>query len=131
VKTSKNQSNQQPAGPDVKFRTCPLWDQSVSEKARENPGLGQKIVEFQKAKTANKLAPFGSKDVPFKHGDLKGFNHTHLTHDLSLIYAMHSSNPTLIDLYGIFSHDELGTGQPINIKRQTSISKKFRNQSFN
>lgn len=88
-------------------------------------------MDFYKAKTENKLAPFGGSDKLFKgYGHFAGLRHAHLTQDLSIVYSLNGSNPTVIDLYGIFSHGELGTGQPANMNRQKSIAKKFGNMTF-
>jgi mRNA-degrading endonuclease YafQ of YafQ-DinJ toxin-antitoxin module len=132
VKTLKKPNQQQQAkGPDVEFQTCDLYNETTAEKSRAYPGLSQKISDFLKSKFENKLAPFGSSDKAFRSdGHFAGLKHAHLTPDLSMVYSIHSSNPTLIDLYGIFSHDELGTGQPPNINRQKSLGKRFRNQTF-
>ena len=73
------------------------------------------------------LEPFGPTDQPFSaHGILKhavsgeNMKHAHLTHDISILYTM-QGQPPLIKLYGIFSHDELGTGQPPKIKDQKRV----------
>lgn len=124
------QSGQQKA-PDVVIRTCPLFKESYAEKSKGNPVLEQKLVEFRRSKLANKLQPFGSSDKPFKSfGVFEGLRHAHLNADVSIVYSIHGSNPSIIDLYGLFSHDELGTGQPVNIKRQKSMDKKFSSQTF-
>lgn len=131
-KSNKNNPKQQAqAGPDVVFRDCKLFNETAAQKFRENPGLAKKLIDFQEAKTKDKMAPFGANDKPFKSfGFFAGFRHAHLNSDLSLIYSIHGANPTVIDLYGIFSHDEIGTGQPANIKRQKAVSQQVRNQVF-
>lgn len=116
---------------DPKFRTCDLFNETFTQKSRDYPVIGAKFQEFRAAKSANKLAPFGSSDKPFKSfGVFEGLKHAHLTGDVSVVYSIHGSNPSLIDLYGVFSHDELGTGQPVNIKRQKSMDKKLSSQTF-
>jgi hypothetical protein len=56
--------------------------------------------------------------------------HAHLSHDISVFYTVSGSNPTLIKLYAIMTHDEAGIGQPINYKKQKGVAKKMANQVF-
>lgn len=115
----------------VKFRTCDLFDRTAAAKFQENQTLVSKFEEFQKHKANNPVLPFGSSDKMFRgDGFFRGLKHAHLSHDISVIYSISGKNPTLIDLYGLFSHDDLGTGNPPNLKRQKSLSKRLSNQTF-
>lgn len=81
------------------------------------------------------MQPFGASDKLFKPDGnfgkkVKGIAHAHLTHDISIVYALSGRNPHIIRLWGFFSHDDLGTGQPPNDKIQKSMATKFDNQSF-
>jgi mRNA-degrading endonuclease YafQ of YafQ-DinJ toxin-antitoxin module len=108
-----------------------LFNETLGKKSQGNPVIPQKTDDFQKSKAANKLEAFGSSDKPFKSfGVFEGLRHAHLTGDISMVYSIHGSNPSVIDLYGLFSHDDLGVGQPVNIKRQKSMDKKFKSQTF-
>ena len=115
----------------VLFQTCSLWQETVQEKTQQRPVLADKIRDFLLAKEANPTQPFGSSDYAFSHilGDL-GLRHAKVTPDWSLLYTVSGRNPTIIKLYGVFSHDELGTGQPANIKRQKNMKQQFSNQTF-
>jgi mRNA-degrading endonuclease YafQ of YafQ-DinJ toxin-antitoxin module len=91
-----------------------------------------KIVDFIRFKSEHPLELYGSKDRAFANeGNLRGFIHAGLTFDVSIVYkiGMVGGKRTL-DLYGVFSHDELGTGQPRNINRQRSAGEKLRNQEM-
>jgi mRNA-degrading endonuclease YafQ of YafQ-DinJ toxin-antitoxin module len=113
----------------VKFRQCELFRQTLAKHKQE---VSAKLQEFIKQKSADPMSRFGAKDQHFVAGVLRdsGLIHAHLTHDISILYKRHGKNPTLIDLYAIASHDELGTGQPANLKKQKSIVKVASNQEF-
>lgn len=82
-------------------------------------------------KSKDPMEKFGSKDQHFVGGgplSASKLIHAHLTHDISLLYKRSGRNPTVIDLYAIVTHDELGTGQPPNLKLQKTIAKKVDGQ---
>ena len=54
----------------------------------------------------------------------------HLTQDISVFYTIEGRNPTVIKLFGVFSHADSGTGTPSNIKRQQAVGKQMKNQVF-
>lgn len=119
----------------VAFRVSDLYKETLISKARAYPVVGQKMQDFRTFKSQNPLQPFGSSDKPFTGGGnfsvtVPGLRHAHLTHDIMVVYRISGRDPTLIDLYGIFSHDELGIGQPPNIKRQKAQAKRMSNQHF-
>lgn len=105
----------------VQFRRAPLFNQTLA-KHKEVAG---KIEEFIKFKTGDPLGRFGKKDQHFIGGILKdtGLIHTHLTGDISLLYKRSGKNPMIIDLIAVLTHDELGTGQPANMKQQKKMAK--------
>lgn len=120
--------------PQIVFLPCKLF----AETASKYPTLtakGGKLEEFYKAKIENINGIFGSTDKAFKSkgqfgSALPGIKHAHLTHDISIVYRISGRNPHIVELFGLFSHDALGTGQPENIKRQKSMAKVFSNQEF-
>jgi mRNA-degrading endonuclease YafQ of YafQ-DinJ toxin-antitoxin module len=113
------------------FRTCDLFNETMTARSEGNPILPQKLEEFQASKIKEKTSPYGGADRPFaSNGQFAGFKHAHLTHDVSVVYKMHSSNPTLIDLYGVFTHDDLGTGTPPARRTQANMLKRFNRQEF-
>lgn len=119
----------------VVFRTSELYRETLVEKSRAYPVIAQKLQDFRKFKTENPLQPFGGSDKPFIGSGIfaatiSGLRHAHLTHDIMIVYTISGRNPTVFDLYGVFSHDELGIGQPVNIKRQKSAAKRMSNQTF-
>ena len=119
----------------VVFRTCELYRETLVEKSRSYPVIVQKLQEFRQFKTQNPLQPYGGSDKPFVGGGIfssviSGLRHAHLTHDIMIVYTIGGRNPTMFDLYGVFSHDDLGIGQPDHKKRQKIAAKRMSNQIF-
>jgi hypothetical protein len=119
----------------VVFRTSDLYRATLVDKARAYPIIGQKMQEFGKFKSENPLQQYGSSDKPFQsvghfNRVASSLRHAHLTHDIMVVYTISGRNPTVFDLYGIFSHDELGIGQPANINRQKSQARRLAGQQF-
>jgi hypothetical protein len=111
------------------FRMCKLHLETLAE----HPGLVNTITTWMTAKAAAPTSLVG-KDTPFIStgpiGKL-GLNirHAHITQDIAICYRVHSK-PTLIDLYGVFTHKALGTGDAANIRMQQQMAKRFKNQTF-
>jgi mRNA-degrading endonuclease YafQ of YafQ-DinJ toxin-antitoxin module len=94
-----------------------LYNETLSNYSK-NQRVLERLKEFITHKRNNPTQNFGTKDQLFSSdGILKSavnnesMKHAHLTHDVSILYTI-QGRPPLIKLYGIFSHDELGTGQP-------------------
>lgn len=101
----------------------------------EYPQLIDKLGEFLRAKVGDFNTRFGASDKPFASGGnynnaVPGIKHAHLNSDVSVVYNIHGANPRFLDLYGLFSHADLGTGQPPNMKKQKSRAKAFSNEKF-
>lgn len=78
------------------------------------------------------MASYGSSDKPFQPKGNFGtkiprISHAHITHDTSIVYRVVDNT---IYLYGFYTHDELGTGQPDNKLRQKSMATRFSNMKF-
>lgn len=121
----------------VKFRRCPLFTETLQEKlGKGGQQLADRLADFLKIKEQDPMQRFSSKDAPFSSDGILKYAipnetlmHSHLLHDLNILYTIQGKNPTVIKLYGVFTHDELGTGQPPNVKRQKQISQKLSNQA--
>jgi mRNA-degrading endonuclease YafQ of YafQ-DinJ toxin-antitoxin module len=114
----------------VVFRRGSLFDRTLRAHSAR---VGARLEEFFRVKLQDPLARFGKLDQHFTgDGPLAktGLLHAHLTHDISLIYRRHGRAPTYIDLYAVASHDELGTGQPANRKRQKINAALWDKQEF-
>ena len=117
------------------FQVSPLFRQTFVEKSKNNPVLADKLDQFVKYKTASPYQMFGSNDKPFRAGGffsnaVPKIKHAHLTHDISVVYTVEPGPKPIIRLYGLFSHDDLGTGTPSNINRQKSMAAQFARQAF-
>lgn len=113
--------------PTVAILICDLFIESY--KARSTvPGVKDRLKEFITQKMANPTAKFGKDDKPFV--DVIPATHAKLTSNISIVYTLSGANPKLIKLYGVFTHDDIGTGQPPNQKRQKNIAAKMSNQTF-
>ena len=120
---------------DVEIKVCPLFVQTFKEKVHGNPAVDKKYKEFKSIKTQNPLQSYGAKDYPMiAQGPIgkliPGMRHAHLTSDISVFYTIEGRDPTIIKLYGVFSHQDVGTGQPANPKRQKSAGQQMVNQQF-
>lgn len=121
----------------AKFLTCPLFTETLKEKlAQYGNQLASKYEEFLRIKQQDPMQKFSSKDAPFSSDGILKYAipnetllHAHLMHDINILYTLKGRNPTEIKLYGIFTHDEIGTGQPPNLKRQKQITKQLANQT--
>lgn len=77
---------------------------------------------------------YGDNDKKFKTTGnfgtrLPGISHAHLTHNLSIVYRIDRENETL-NLYGVYSHDDIGTGNPPNVQRQQQMSTRWTNMNL-
>lgn len=114
----------------VEFVKSSIFNDTVAAKVKQAPQLNTKLQEFMKFKLQDPTQSWGSKDKPFGgkgpiHQAMPKLRYTHLTHDIILFYTMEGRDPVTIKLYGIFSHDDIGIGQPMNIKKQKSTMQKL------
>ena len=114
----------------VVFEYGPLWEESLASAIKDTGNILQKVKEFKNFKEKNPLAPFGANDKPFTAtGIYKQYLpkalKAHLTTDISIVYELSGRNPTKIKLYGVFTHADMGTGQPPNIKIQKNMAKRL------
>jgi hypothetical protein len=113
----------------VQFRRCKLFDQTLAT----HQNVTSKLQEFIAFKTNDPMGRFGKKDQHFISGGIlvqTGLIHAHLTGDISILYKRSGRDPVIIDLVAILTHDELGTGQPPNIKQQKKMVKTLTSQTF-
>jgi hypothetical protein len=121
--------------PAVVFKSCEEFVNTLAKWGRGNAALIQKLQEFHKTKEASPMQPFGKNDSRLiATGPLgravEGLRHAHLSQDLSIFYTLGGSNPHIIYQYGIYSHNESGTGNSQNIKVQKNLGKRMANQQF-
>jgi mRNA-degrading endonuclease YafQ of YafQ-DinJ toxin-antitoxin module len=82
----------------------------------------------QKLKTPLQLVGY---DKPFRGGgNYSGLSHAHMGQDVSIVYKLEGKEPRKLKLYGFFSHEDLGTGQPPKQKIQQKTGKRLKTQVF-
>lgn len=124
---------QEGLGRDKPFMRGDLYNATYTVKVQPYPAIRKKFRDFMELKRANPMAPFGSSDKSFSsdgifNSVIPGLRHAHITFDLSIVYKLIGNQ---IYLYGFFTHDDLGTGQPRNINRQKNAAKRLSQQNFN
>lgn len=107
------------------FKTCKLYEKTLS---KQDKLIKSKLKDFMAAKSSNPRAKFGSSDYAFSStGNFAGLWHAKLSFDNSIVYKIEGD---VCYLYGVFSHDESGTGTPPNKNKQTALGTKLKNQQF-
>lgn len=114
----------------VTFRRCELYKETYMSRIKPYPALKNKLRQFMEVKRNNPQQQFGASDKPFISAGfftatIPGIKHAHLTFDLSIVYKVDGS---VITLYGMFTHDDLGTGQPANMRKQKSMAQRLANE---
>lgn len=112
--------------PNVMIRTTDMCRSTLQKYARDKRVL-QSFRAFIEWKRGNPIQAFGSRDYKFKAGELKGIPHATLNNDVCVVYEVSGSNPHVIVIHGLFSHDDLGTGNPARPRLQTKAASAFRN----
>jgi len=124
----ENSWNLNESNNNVQILTCPLFDETMKKHGK----LTDRLNAFINFKKQNPIAQFGKGDtmlgVPASPYGGLNLRHAHLTRDLSIVYTIEGKNPTIIKLFGIFGHDDLGTGTPMKLKTMSSMANKLHNQ---
>ena len=102
--------------------------------------LIDKLIEFVKHKEqypynggiSNDMPGFGSSDKRFRSDgnfgtQIRNIAHAHLTDNISVVYLITGDK---LNIYGVYTHDVMGTGQPPNINRQKQIATRWSNLDF-
>jgi hypothetical protein len=124
------------AGPDSELA------RTLNKFSSQKDTLKKELIQFINFKNQHpfngslpgKIPGFGDSDKKFRSGgkfdsQLPNLSHAHLTHNLSIVYYLDRETQTL-RLYGIYSHDDLGTGNPPNTNRQIQMGQRFANMKF-
>lgn len=123
----------------VIVKTSNLFNETLSKKILSgNKKVADRVADFLKVKKENPMQPFGKDDLAFVGNNpvLKNaipgetLIHAKLTADISIVYSVSGRDPWILKLYGIFTHDELGTGQPQNIRRMKQAAARITNTVF-
>lgn len=78
---------------------------------------------------SNEKPGFGGSDKKFRADGnfgtrIRNVAHAHLTDDISVAYLVDGDQ---LNIYGVYTHDALGTGQPANINRQKQVATRWSN----
>ena len=107
-----------------------ILSEIFEETEKRHHVVADKVDEFVKVKSINPTQRFGASDTRFNPdgplGKLK-ISHAHLSQDISILYRIAGSPPTIYVL-GLFSHKETGTSGTANVKKQKSTATTFRNE---
>ncbi len=124
------------AGPDSEL--AKTLDRYPDQKDRLKKQLGA-FIKWKNEHPVNgsipgKMPGFGDSDKKFRSGGnfdnrMPNIAHAHLTHNLSIVYYVDRETNTL-RLYGVYSHDDIGTGSPPNINRQQQMATRWTNMRF-
>lgn len=107
--------------------TGPDFDATFRKHAAR---VGHIFPNWLKAKLNEPLKLIGN-DKPFSGGGhYAGLSHAHLGGDVSIVYKLEGKDPRKLKLFGFYSHDELGTGQPAKQKIQQKVSRRLTTQVF-
>lgn len=91
-------------------------------KYKDNAAVLTGLRNFVAQKRDAPLQAYGGKDYPFiGSGPLRGYIHAGITRDISIIYTISGRDPHVLKLYGLYSHNEIGTGTP----NRPAVSKKM------
>lgn len=98
---------------------------------QKHSSLTDKLALFIETKKSNPMQRFSGSDKKFVKSTPLGkldINHAHLNHDVSVLYKIHGSPPTLY-IYGLFSHDESGTdASKSSTNAQRSLTSRIKNE---
>lgn len=118
--------------PETIFRRCNSYLETYIDKVRPYNSIRSKFRDFMELKRWNPTVNFGKSDKPFTSDAfyaraVPGLRHAHITFDLSILYKIVNNE---LWLYGFYTHDELGTGQPSNIRKQSSMASYFAHKTI-
>lgn len=113
--------------------------QKTYSKIAQRPSALTKFEMFRRMRSSPETltTPLGSSDKLFTPDSplgksVPGLRHIHITHDISLVYRIHGSSPTYVDLYGFYTHDDLGSAPGGGSKPRTlsKMATQFSNEVF-
>lgn len=113
------------------FRRCDSYKQTYLQKVKPYDSVRRKFADFMELKRWNPTQPFGKSDKLFLGTGffiraVPNLKHAHITQDLSIVYKLDGGT---IWLYGFYTHDELGTGQPPNKRIQDAMATRIANKT--
>lgn len=96
----------------VRFVGSDTYFETLNKYGRDAQVL-QALRNFIAFKRENPLQQAGGKDRPYiGSGPLSGYIHAGLTRDISVVYTISGRDPHIIKLFGLYTHQDTGTGTP-------------------
>ena len=113
------------------FRRCDSYKETYLQKVKPYDAIRRKFADFMELKRWNPIQPFGKSDKLFLGTGffiraVPNLKHAHITQDLSIVYKLEGGT---IWLYGFYTHNELGTGQPPNKRIQDAMATRIANKT--
>ena len=110
----------------------PLFQQTVSDKAKQYPQLQDRVTAFIQAKIINPGMSVGTHDKFFAPNGffataIPKVRHAHIFHNVIIVYTLNNNQ---LRLYGVYNHDDLGIGMPGNRRLQKQKAKELSNLRF-
>jgi len=114
---------------------------TINQYSNQKDVLIQKLKDFTNHKlqypsngggTAGQNPGFGGSDKKFRTDgnfgiSVRNIAHAHLTDNISVTYLVDGDR---LNIYGVYTHDAIGTGQPANVNRQKQIATRWSNMKF-
>lgn len=102
-----------------------IWYSSLYlDSIRDKPqSVVDRLELFIQTKKENPTASFSNRDAPFNSKGPYGrlipkLRHAHLNLDVSVVYKVEGSKPTILKIFGLWTHDELGTAGNPRVEKQ-------------
>lgn len=114
---------------------CELFNDTAKQYLIPGSAARKSYDMFLKTKNENPTALHGSVDKFNPAGTpmamiIPKIRHAHLAGgDLSIFYTILGA-PTVLKLYAVLTHDEAGTGQPLDRKKNKRMGTKMSHQDF-
>jgi hypothetical protein len=114
-------------------RADPLYFETKAKLIDRNESLRNGLHKFMHQKRSNPLAHINPSDRMFSPQGffsklVPGLRHVHMPGgDISLVYRVEGN---VVYLYGFFSHKDLGTAMPANIRTQQNMAVRLKNSTF-
>ena len=114
---------------------------TINQYSNQKEVLVQKLKDFINHKLqypsngggqAGRTPGYGGSDNKFRTDGnfgikVRNIAHAHLTDNISVTYLVDGDR---LNIYGVYTHDAIGTGQPANVNRQKQVATRWSNMKF-
>ena len=120
-----------------RFKRSPEYKTTYYEKVRPHKSQRDSFIRFIDNKRKDPRKQLNSADKPFKSQGVYGMKipglmHAHIAGgDISIVYRVQNEgSEPVVYLYGFYTHDELGTGEPARPAIQQKMASNFSRFTF-